>query len=316
MKLYSFRQVDIFGNPFEFDLFIAVSGYEQRASAIAAKGIKAKDRIVLAFEDNKDHPIRLINNDFFKAHGFKFISIKGNEDDVVIGLIDNYIRKQNKSSVNILIDYSSMTRILYGGIIKYFTSSASLNTNLKLYFSYSIAEYIDPPEIETDTFNFYPISSYCNLSLPTKATALIAGLGYEKKRVFGLREYFDAEALYLFYTEESLYTDIVKQKNQEVINSVSQGQIFPYILTDLVYTKMLLQDLCETLSKKFRVVIAPCGPKPFTFLSFLVSLNYPNIDVWRISAGDDDDAVVNRIPTGEVITAELIFNTLSDDSNS
>ena len=287
MRLHSFKQIDLFNFPLKFDLFIAASGYEQRASFISNNGINAEKKIVLAFEDNKEHSNRIINDAFFEKKGFKFIPI----------------------NINILIDYSSMTRVIYGGILKYFRMLDKSDIKIKLYFSYSIAEYVAPPEIEPETFNFYPINSYCNLSLPTKATALIAGLGYEKKRVFGLREYFDAEALYLFYTDKSPYTDIVKIKNKEVITSVSENNLFPYILSDMLYTKMLLYDLCETLNEKFRIVIAPCGPKPFTLLCFITSLSISNVDIWRISAGDDDnDAIMNRKPTGDTISIELVFN--------
>lgn len=309
MRLHSFKQIDLFNFPLKFDLFIAASGYEQRASFISNNGINAEKKIVLAFEDNKEHSNRIINDAFFEKKGFKFIPIKGNDNQIINYLLDDFINHSTSQNINILIDYSSMTRVIYGGILKYFRMLDKSDIKIKLYFSYSIAEYVAPPEIEPETFNFYPINSYCNLSLPTKATALIAGLGYEKKRVFGLREYFDAEALYLFYTDKSPYTDIVKIKNKEVITSVSENNLFPYILSDMLYTKMLLYDLCETLNEKFRIVIAPCGPKPFTLLCFITSLSISNVDIWRISAGDDDnDAIMNRKPTGDTISIELVFN--------
>jgi hypothetical protein len=138
-------------------------------------------------------------------------------------------------------------------------------------------------------------------------------LGYEKKRVFGLREFFYAEDLYLFYTDNNLYTKTVLDKNKEVLDETPNDHRFPYHISDLIYTKMLLQDLCETLSKKYRIVIAPCGPKPFTLLCFIVASMNNNIDVWRISASDDDTSVSDREPDGNILTLKMSYTRSKTD---
>lgn len=308
MKLQSFIQINNLNTEFVFDVFLASCGYEPRASFLALQGVKANKKIVLAFGDNQENEYRIHNNQIFENLGFEFIEMKGSKYDSIFSLFDSFIKNHYTSNeLSILIDYSSMTRIWYGAIIYYLTHLESCDKKIHLYLSYSVAESIDPSEVETETLNFHPIDLYCQLSLPTKPTALIAGLGYEKKRIYGLREYFDAEALFLFYTDGNLFTKNVLRKNEEVLKSVKEENHFPYALNDLNHMKMLLQDLCEDLKNDFRVIIAPCGPKPFTLLSFIIASQMPNVDVWRISAGDDESQVIKSKASGELIIADLIF---------
>lgn len=35
------------------------------------------------------------------------------------------------------------------------------------------------------------------------------------------------------------------------------------------------------------LIIAPLGPKPFTFISMLLSVKYHDIDIWRVGSGSD-----------------------------
>jgi hypothetical protein len=310
MKLQSFIQINNLNANFVFDIFIASCGYEPRASFLAQQGLKVQKKIVLAFEDNQEDEDRIYNNQIFENLGFKFIKMKGSEYRSIFCLFESFIKDHTSNELSILIDYSSMTRMWYGAIIHYLTHLESSGKKIHLYLSYSEAEFIQPLKVETETLNFHPIDLFCQLSLPTKPTALIAGLGYEKKRIYGLREYFDAEALFLFYTDGNLFTNDVLKKNEEVVKSVKEENIFPYTLTDLNHMKMLLQDLCEDLKNDFRVIIAPCGPKPFTLLNFIIASQMPNIDVWRISAGDDENQVVKSKASGELIIAELIFEDL------
>jgi len=41
------------------------------------------------------------------------------------------------------------------------------------------------------------------------------------------------------------------------------------------------------ISAKYSIIIAPLGPKPFTFISMLLSVKYKNIDIWRVGSGQN-----------------------------
>jgi hypothetical protein len=74
--------------------------------------------------------------------------------------------------------------------------------------------------------------------------------------------------------------------NSEILNSINNENIIKFPVYDLIYTNYLLESLCKTLIKNYRVILAPCGPKPFALLSFINSLKYDSdLEVWRISPG-------------------------------
>lgn len=290
----------------EFDFVIAATGYESRASYIASllnDDLKC-DKIVIGFPDYKYENSRIENDRFFNKRKYKFIECDGAKSKEILTSIDNFILSCTKDDLSILVDYSSMTRNWYGAIINHFKLLYTSKKSIRVFYSYSAAEFYSAPEKESIISNFNPIPGYCNLSIPSCPTALITALGYDKNKAFGLREYFDAEVLYLFYTEGNKFSEIVKDRNEDIIKSTKPDFIFPFNMKDLLYTKSILYDLCVKISANYRIIIAPCGPKPFTLLSFLISSSIDLVDVWRIS-GIDYQA--NRKPNGEVFTIEMFY---------
>ena len=161
-----------------------------------------------------------------------------------------------------------------------------------------------------------PLFGYCDLNVPSKPTALIIGMGNEPNRIEGLTEYFDAVP-YLFYSDKSYnyeYSNEIESLNKSIIKGTNLDYIFKFPIYDLGYLNFMLSSLCEALLRDFRVVIAPCGPKPFALIAMINALNYNNrsdkeylgnsIEVWRISPGDKLGKV-DRVPTGLISVIEL-----------
>ena len=121
--------------------------------------------------------------------------------------------------------------------------------------------------------------------------------------------------MYVFLTDENNTPEFhneVCSRNQELISKLSNGYIFKYPIDNLLYTRKLLYELCKRLLMDFRIVIAPCGPKPFTLISMLTASVLPNIDVWRISGNKGFDNA-NREPDGEFYA--FLLNTLMKQKN-
>ena len=85
--------------------------------------------------------------------------------------------------------------------------------------------------------------------------------------------------------------------------------IFRFPIHDLIYTNFLLENLCKALLNDFRIIIAPCGPKPFALLAMINALKYENyIEVWRISPGKRIPKI-NRKPTELVSVLEVTVSS-------
>lgn len=290
-----------------YDLIIAACGFEERGIFIPLmlKNGNHSKKIAFSFSDYKDNNIRLKNEKFYRESNYTVCESSGIESKYIVKELENFILDSIKDEIKILIDYTSMTRIWYGAILN-FLKNFETQKRLIIHFSYAIAKFHKPPLKELKTKYFTPIEGYCNLSVPSVPTALIIGLGYEKNKAYGLKEFFDAEKIFLFYTKDSLFTTPVMKINKELLILTKDNCKVPYNLQDLLMTKTLLFDICKLLIDNYRLIIAPCGPKPFTLLSFLISLEVGNIDVWRIS-GNEIGTHSDREAEGNIVILELYY---------
>jgi hypothetical protein len=295
-----------------FDYFIAASGFESRATFQAKKykGI-AKKKLVIGFCNEMDDSNRIENDSFFKEADFKSIIVSKDEVDVTIFkeiVFDVFSDFESQDHLDIYIDYSSMTKNWYASLLHAFYSLYTIKKKtISLFFGYSHGKYIKYNGNDALNRVVDPLIGYCNLTVPTKPSALIIGLGNETNRVYGLKEYFDAVP-YLFYSDLSYneeYSQEVEEINNDFIAETKQENIFKFPVYDLIYTNFLLENLCKVLLNNFRVIIAPCGPKPFALLAMINSLKFENtIEVWRISPGKGRSKIV-REATGLISVLEI-----------
>ena len=287
----------------DIDVIICASGYESRASFLAdSLGTNAvKFKYVLSFKDQKDIPTRIKNDKIFRSHGYQFIENEKDNYDFIRTLLPliNNITKEN--SINILIDYSSMTRTWFAAIVNSFHH---FTKNVKLIFSYSVAKFSEPNPSYSPSIKFDPIPGFNNLSIPDKPTALIIGLGYEKDRAAGLIEYFDADEVFAFVTDNLKYKPFLYAANKTLLKQIKPDNIIPYPMNDIMFTYKILTNLCLDLASNYRIIITPSGPKPFSLLSFICGIQLRFIDIWRVS-GINDPKKENREPSGETISFSL-----------
>jgi hypothetical protein len=296
----------------EFDLIICSSGFETRATYLIQNfNLKGKHKIALLFDDRKDIFDREKNDNFFQGKGFELYNTNGDSGDEIFKILDSIEFKKDKD-INILIDYSSMTRIWYASVLNYFYFKPLALKGVTIYFSYTGAKFNEPPDDSIPNLHVAPILGYSHLTISNKPTVLIIGLGYETDRAYGLTEYLDAET-YLFYTSRknnNPFSPIVEKNNADLIKSVPEERIFIYDIENSEYTFYTLYNLCERLSKSNRIILAPCGPKPFTILCLIIGHILPDVDVWRISAGKRS-IPINRIPDENLIVLKTMFNKIA-----
>jgi hypothetical protein len=273
------------------DVVIAASGYESRSVNLVSQIDTASSlNFVVGFNNEINKFSRKKNDVFFKKKGFILYEDNGEKSKCIDEILNKIKEKRSQfSKTTILVDYSCMTRIWYARLIELLTNKIKISKDLTVIFSYSPSKFIDAPNNPAVNTNVEPIDGYNSLSLPSKPTAIILGLGYITIRAFGLNEFLDAEP-FIFYNDmsyNSLFSKEVEKNNEDLLNKVKPENIFKYPLNDTKYTEILLSQLCKDLLPDYRIVLAPCGPKPFTLICLLISSQIEGIDVWRISAGED-----------------------------
>ncbi len=299
-------------NNVEINLFISASGFESRAIFQAEKfRHNSKQKIAFCFKPEPNDIIRTNNDINFENYGFQMQFLDSEESAIKFInqiLVDISAQLTKENHFTIYIDYSCMTKNWYSYLL-YGIYNLLNPINIKVYLGYSHALFSPFDGNQSLNKIISPLFGYCDLSVPSKPTALVIGMGNEANRIYSLREYFDSVP-YLFYSDTTYneeHSIEVERQNKLIIEESQPSNIFKFPVHDLIYTHYILQNLCLTLAHNYRVILAPCGPKPFSILSMIIALNNSNnIEVWRISAGSKISRV-ERKPTGLISILELSY---------
>jgi hypothetical protein len=244
--------------------------------------------------------------------GFSFVSLSGNkcvETDALLNLLP----EQNKESLNILVDYSCMTKLWYASIINYFLHTDLPYDNVSLYFSYTPSRFTEPKKPKPLKI-VEPIGCSTHGIIKGKQLALVIGLGYEKDRAEFLRQALEPEETYIFYADpadDERFIEKVYVNNFRLIDKLHRNRVFSYPIRDLKKIDTLLTDLCLNLRLNYKIILAPLGPKPFALCCLILAARYPDIEVWRVSAGSSE-SVYNREPFGEPLIYRVDFGQEED----
>jgi hypothetical protein len=295
-----------------YDLFILASGYEQRTVYIPLTfDIKAVSKIALAFTERSRELSRKTNDEFLIKKGFRLIPVSGEQNIDFNRILNEIPQKANGEHLNILVDYSCMTRVWYSGLINFIISDSSLKHDLTVHFSYTPAKF-------NDSLNNSSVRVQSRISYPSrrepdpaKPAALVIGLGLDQKLPEFILEKIKPSLLVLMYADpanDSKYIQRVLSNNNEIIFRTEVRNLFSYPLEDLKKTNEILTDLCLSLRVKYNIVLAPVGPKILSLLSLLLASRYPDINVIRVSPGSHSRAI-ERVSCSQPLVYSVDFTS-------
>lgn len=289
------------------DLLICACGYEERCihwvSSVDLNLFEKK--IALCFPDEGDGSKDTYdaNKAFYEKNGFTLIIL--NPEIGIPQILYDHL-DADKPEVRIVVDYSSMTRFWYADIIKAFTRINNESCRISLQFVYSVYTLTESGEMEGVKV-IYPMPGYGKLTIPDKPTALIVGIGAEKGLPLYIKEFFDADCIHYFYTD-SAYSPSIEETHRDQLMMEPVENCHQYSLKDGIMLIKQLSEVCRALYKNYRVIILPCGPKPFTLYSLLLSTIIPDIEVWCLRM---QKHTVNKITENgsDYFYCEVIFGS-------
>ncbi len=286
----------------DIDLFLYALNHEKR-------GLTSYEYFTSSTNINKS--IALCYKGQIQKHNVEKSSvIIIDQQDDIKDIINGEIKLlQNKSSINIFIDYSCMTKPWYYTMLLYFSSKTLPFNYVNIYFSYTPSEFSEPLNPKPNT-EIGPLPG--KYIVPTnKPKALIVGLGYEQNKAQGIIDHLDPKEFYVLYTDPSLdkrFTKTVITNNHEIL-SLSKN-VVTYAMNDLLSLERELTSLYYLLKDNYSIIIAPLGPKPFTFVAMLLSIKYSDVDIWRVGSGSDINKYErNPIDKSTFIISKLCFTS-------
>ncbi len=297
-------------NRTDYDLFILAAGYELRSVYLAVDfSIKADVKLALAFEEKSKESQRRNNDVLLIGKGFDFMTFSGEQSVEMSPIFSQLSQGSEKEELFILVDYSSMTKVWYSGILNFLIRDETLRKKLTVHFSYTPAIYNEPKKAGPVRFNkliSFPSGKPADSNKPT---ALIIGLGLDYSRSEFLLKNIKPELTTLLYADPSndiKYVERVFQNNQEIIEQTGVRNLFSFPLDNLDRTNEILTDLCLSLRSRYNVIVAPIGPKTLTLLALLLAARYPDISVVRISQGSGA-SIFERTPCCKPLVYSVEF---------
>lgn len=258
------------------DLAIYAKNHELRSTSFIEK-LKNRNPTVTILSLVYKSKIRHKENEFW---------IENNE--TLIDLLDLHFSSidSTKKKINVVVDYSCMTKSWYYLILQYLINKELSFDLLSVFFIYTPAHYTKPKPPKHNS-EIGPLPG--KIIIPNnKPNALIVCLGYEENKAEGIIDHLDPKQYFLFYSSpclDSKFVDILEENNKTILKSTNNIIKFPF--DDLLYIERELTSLYHYLKGDYNVIIAPLGPKPFTLTAMLLSVKYPEVDIWRVGSGSD-----------------------------
>lgn len=272
----------------EADIVICASGYETRSSHLAEYFGKLKARrIVLGFKEHRDGGSRLNNDQIYEKMNFETRELSGNSSLDAEAMLQAALNEVKKDTCKVIIDISSMTRAWHGGLVRTLWTEDRLK-KIEANFVYVPALFTDQKQAYPPNEVVAPVKGFSSLNLTDKPTALILGLGNDRSRALGIKEELDPNLTVAFYADppsDIRYYDLMLDANSDLLEKIDPELKFGYPLHDTAATFNILESVCAGLLSDFRVVLTSLGPKIFGLICFLIATKYPEISVWRVSAG-------------------------------
>ncbi len=290
-----------------FDVGIFASGYESRASHLA-KMIDFKkigNKIVYGFAEHKNDKIRASNDEFYSQQGATPIIISSQEEKDIYGsLIELFSNLTDKVEVSVLIDYTSMSRLWYSGILNFVRLQKKIIVNV--YLNYSLGEY----QSEFLDYSYTSINSlpYHEGSLSSNnKTLLILAIGFSPYMVKSVIEEIEPNQIVGILPIPNI-KEKYEQKSEQIKNDILTKDIDDWIrcpINDLENIFRTYAEIASTNMNRKDILFLSLGPKIFTLASILVSQRFEQVTCLYLKSanGNTDDVKA----TGDFICNKVSY---------
>jgi hypothetical protein len=289
----------------EISLFLFAVNHEKRAYT-------AHDKI--NGNNSIEKTVALVYNDFFKIEKSLERRIINKTRDISILLDNEFLNIGKKENIKIVIDYSCMTKYWYYTILLYLKKKKLEFNSITVYFVYTPSKHEKPKKPKPNS-DIAPLPGKYIVSTD-KPKALIVCLGYEQSKAEGIIEHLDPKVSYLFYSKPSLDEKFVKRIEENNLNILRDNKnVITFQLDNLLKLERELTSLYYLLKEEYHIIIAPLGPKPFTFMSMLFSIKHNDIDIWRVGSGSHINEYKREpLCNDSFIVSEVVFEKKINES--
>lgn len=290
----------------KYDLALFACGYEERCTAIPRE-LKKENiciPIVIGFSEDASGEQRTINEKYFKDHWSLDVEISSSDDEQKVYDILNSVLDLKIDSIRILVDYSSMSRLWFAGVLNWAKYVKGPNN---IYIDMLYAPGLHKEKVSPMVINKILSIPGCEGS----ATALfktiaIFGLGFDSHAVLCILDRLEPDFYYTYLAAPTIFDDYPKfvyKVNSELISGAKQTLELP--LFSVEQTFVSLAEIVSIHKNEADIVFVPMGPKPHVLASILLSMKFGEVTCLRVSTLNSSQ--YNIKSSGHVISTTIVF---------
>lgn len=267
----------------KFDIALFSCGYEERCIDIATRLNKDNidNVIVLSFDQHKEDPVRVDCLNYFIENwrNIKLLEISQREITEIQKSLSKTIKKINKNDINILIDYTSMSRAWYASVLNYLVNFC--DTKVTVYLTYATAVYKNL-DLNVELGELRIIPGCEGISLTKKHNAAIFMLGFDRygpQRLYNLLNPNKCFGIMAAPAATYDYEKTCLEKNKDFISHYLGGEdkLVKLPINSIATCYDNMTQMLSPLRSDYNVSIIPFGPKPHIMTAILCSFIYPNV---------------------------------------
>lgn len=298
----------------QYDAAIVAVGYERRAKH-AYEMLAPESRVKIGVHfSNLSQGSYKSNLSFFTQRDFECVPFPfWNGGFVQTRIMEsrriNYAKCEVRD-VRVFVDISSMSRFMLASVVVMLWK-LSFDVPVIVDFVYSVAAYTPPhPEMEQIANAGPVLPEFSAWGSPHVPTAAIIGLGYELHKALGILEFIEPAQVWVLQgrSPDPKYDRGVDKANRLLCEGLPSKSIIQYRVAQPLECYSAVESLVAGVSREFRPVLVPFGPKVFALCCMLTAVNhYPAAAVWRVSS-ELASPVVDRRPAGPIFGLTARFS--------
>ena len=292
-----------------YDCFIVGIGNESRTEFVLKqlidRNVKIRTVLALYYSNVRDQRRSAISEQLKRFPKGSVIeeTVESDGEQKVYELLRNKFTQEGE--VEVLIDYSSMSRVWYAAIILWFREAKILQPCLT--FIYSEGKYTEETARKEVVIGDIRTVPGCEgEAYKHSRTASILGLGFYGYMSLCVCEQMEPDIIYTILTPENPVEgfDIAGQEgNKELINRAAGCFYVPLLSVESAY-RCMMDIAAQHLAENDEVTIVPMGPKPHVLAAILVALTDQRICTLRVKHDDYGEDVR---PSGAIVSTEVKF---------
>jgi hypothetical protein len=284
MELTHLNQINFGELRFEkIDYLIAVCHSNPRCCVLSEKlHDLVPNKILLNFHEPHGNPDQ-DNYRRFMDYGFKTVDASQNESGVIEKMFFN-ICNVEAHHINIVIDYSCMSKKWYAMIIDSMTKNTYQAERIHLFFSYT-PKIFDKKKLKKNIDYIGPILFNRDNLRDVKPVSMIASLDINPNSILEAVSKVKPQKILAFVPQcahDPEYTQLVVERNRDLLERLDSNSIIHYDMDRPEDINTLLTSYCLDQRIASEVMILPQGPKTFSMMSLLLSVRYPDVKLWEI----------------------------------